>query len=238
MKHIAKGVVHHRELERAHQIPPQSHKEATNRWGNLKAKDTLLTHLKREQLGLCCYSEYDCNSIGFHIEHVENKKQTPNRTFDFANLAASAFDSPTGLKKIPSDKVFGGHALGKSKSVDMARFISPHSADCASYFTYLQDGRIVPNPAKVAIDRARADYTIAMLNLNSSLLVSKRREYWKDLEQWFDEHMESEHSLNDLAEVCLVPTNDCLSSFFSVTKQFFGALATKVLTKAGYGRLV
>lgn len=54
-----------------------------------------MTLLLNEQYHLCCYSEVraDLRGLGYHIEHVENKSQHPERTFDYLNLAASALDS-------------------------------------------------------------------------------------------------------------------------------------------------
>ncbi|MCX0034442.1 TIGR02646 family protein, partial [Salmonella enterica subsp. enterica serovar Oranienburg] len=40
---------------------------------------------------------------------------------------------------------FGGHAQGKNKSVDMAKFIHCHLPDCSRYFAYLSNGHVVPS---------------------------------------------------------------------------------------------
>lgn len=232
MRYITKGLVHHHQLSNAATLPPSTSAEATSRWSSLNRKDSLLKALLREQFGLCCYSETDGTTIGFHIEHIENKSQNPNRTFDYNNLAASAFDSAHGLKTTPADLVFGGHARGKSTNVDMTQFIHPHMPDCASYFVYLQDGRVVANLHKTSTEQSCATYTIDLLNLNSPLLVSKRREYWAELETWFATHL-VHGSVDDLASVCLLPTGNKLYPFFSLTHQFFGPLSARVIRASG-----
>lgn len=107
---------------------PSSAEQAQAAWSKFGGKASVLNALLAEQHYLCCYSELraDEEGWGYHIEHLENKSQNPARTFDPSNLLASAFtnqDLPT-LKKQGRD-VFGGHAPGKSQSVNMGRFVSP-----------------------------------------------------------------------------------------------------------------
>ncbi|MCV4872240.1 TIGR02646 family protein, partial [Escherichia coli] len=86
----------------------------------------------------------------------------PQRTFDYNNLAACALDSQSDLEvlKIQGAEVFGGHASGKSKGVDMARFVSCHMPDCSRFFAYLSDGRVVPADGLSPEEVDRAEYTI------------------------------------------------------------------------------
>ena len=231
MKYIRKGVGHHPQLQNAALNPPNSSAEASARWNSLKDKKGLLSILLREQYHLCGYSEYDCSPIGFHIEHVENKSQNPQGTFEFCNLLASAFHSDA-LARIPAKDLFGGHSVGKSTSVDMTRFVSPLDAGCWHYFVYLQSGRVIPNPRIGEQSRDKASYTIDLLNLNSAFLVSKRRAHWTSLAAEFDEHVEQGWSIRYLVEAYLVPTNSRLFPFFSVTRQFFGTVAEQVIAEA------
>ncbi len=224
-------------LRHAHITPPTDAAEASLRWGGLASKADLLTnYLLPEQYHLCCYSELDAErlGIGFHIEHVENKSQVPARTFDYANLAASAFSSDVGLPVAARQdwEVFGGHAPGKqghATAVDLARFVSPFQPDCAKFFAYLSSGQIEPRNGLTPKDDDRAQYTIDLLNLNSPFLVSLRREWWDDLDQHFSEHSERGWSLVHLASVDLSPKGGRLSRFFSLTRQFFGPVAEEAL---------
>lgn len=194
-----------------------------------------MDHLLDEQFGLCCYSEIRPDEVGlkFHIEHVENKSQHPQRTFDYTNLAASALDSETDLHALKRQgaEVFGGHALGKSKGVDMARFISCHQADCSSFFAYLSDGRVVPADGLSRTDDGRARYTIDLLNLNSPYLQDLRQRWWEELEELFEAHIDQDMSLHCLASIDLIPIGAKLSQFFSITRDFFGAIAEEVLNQ-------
>jgi len=114
MKAIAKsGGTGNHALRTAHASPPGTAADATSRWQGLNHKTDLRdNYLLPEQYHLCCYSELDADreGLGFHIEHVENKSQNPARTFDYANLAASAFSSKEGLllAKAQVWEVFGG----------------------------------------------------------------------------------------------------------------------------------
>jgi uncharacterized protein (TIGR02646 family) len=217
--------------------PPQTPEQATASWRAYGESQTLLReHLLPEQLGLCGYSEVDGNALGlgFHVEHVENKRQNPARTFDYGNLIASAFSSAEGLAQAKAQgvEVFGGQASGKQgrpQPVDMAKFVSPLQRNCSQFFAYLSDGRITSTLGLSAADEARADYTIEVLNLNSPYLVSLRKNWWAELDALFDDHATRGWSLPDLAAVDLLPNGAHLSRFFSLTRQFFGPVAEGVL---------
>lgn len=215
---------HH--LDKAHQNPPTTASEATSRWSSFAYKKTLLDYLLDEQYGLCCYSELraDLEGLDYHIEHVQPKSANPARTFDYRNLAASALNM-NDLATI--EDVFAGHA--KQSKYDADLFISCHDSDCVRYFAYLSDGRVVPSNSLSDLEKSRAEYTITLLNLNSPYLVNRRRRWYNELDELFEEHLVKDWSLEHLAAIDLLPTNQKLSQFFSVTRQFFGSVAEKVL---------
>jgi uncharacterized protein (TIGR02646 family) len=220
-------------LGQSHANPPQTHQQATSRWGSFGHKDAVMQNLLDEQFQLCCYSELraDEEGLGFHIEHIENKRQSPPRTFDYANLAASALDSAQDLQafKAQGDVVFGGHAPGKQAACDMLRFISCHRPDCSRFFAFLSDGRVVPVAGLNPGEQDQAQYTIDILNLNSPFLLTRRRQWWDELDVLYEEHLQKNWSLADLAAVDLVPANSKLNRFFSLTRQFFGPVAEATL---------
>lgn len=76
-------------------------------------------------------------------------------------------------------------------------------------------------------DNAR--YTIDLLNLNSAFLINRRRRWWDELDQLLREHVAKDWSLEYLASIDLVPMGGKLSRFFSLTRQFFGDIAERVL---------
>lgn len=221
-------------LRQAHANPPTTADNARTRWSGFSHKGALSQALLEEQHMLCCYSELRCDSdeLRCHIEHVEPKSRNPARTFDYFNLAASALDSENDLVafKALGHVVFGGHA--KRSQHDSHRFVSPHQADCARYFSYLSDGRVVPSQALSAEDEDRARYTIDLLNLNSPYLVNRRQQWWDELDKLFEEHQAKDWSLSDLIAVDLVPTAGALSQFFSVTRLFFGGAGEMVLRES------
>ncbi|WP_240931548.1 retron system putative HNH endonuclease [Azotobacter chroococcum] len=225
-------------MNQSHASPPQTDQAATSRWSRFGHKQEVLGYLLAEQYQLCCYSELraDQQGLGYHIEHVENKSQHPQRTFDYINLAASALRSDDLSPFIAAQPVvqqpqtvFGGHAPGKQQAVDMQRFVSPHQADCTRFFAYLSDGRIVPADGLDNTDADRAQYTIDLLNLNSPFLVTQRRNWWDELDRLFAEHLTDDTDLHCLAGIDLLPRNQSLSPFFTLTRQFFGSIAEEVL---------
>lgn len=220
-------------LNQSNAKPPKTCTDATSRWGGFGHKSKVQQSLLNEQYQLCCYSELraDEEGLGYHIEHVENKSQHPQRTFDYGNLAASALNSANDLSafKAQGQAVFGGHATGKQHSCDMTRFVSCHQQDCARFFAYLSDGRVVPADTLNSQEKDRAQYTIELLNLNSPYLLTLRQKWWIELDDLFQEHEDKGWSLADLAAIDLVPTGNKLSRFFSITRQFFGQIAVNVL---------
>lgn len=227
-------------LSQSHANPPQTPKQATSRWRNFGHKTQVTDRLLEEQYHLCCYSEFrpDQEGLGYHIEHVENKSQNPARTFDYANLAASALDDKNGLPQLKKphqdapEEIFGGHASGKRAAVDLRQFISCHQSDCARYFAYLpSSGEVVPRENLAADDKVKAAYTIALLNLNSPFLITRRRQWGQELQSLMDQHIEKGWSLAHLAQVDLLPTAGKLNRFFSLTRQFFGPLAEQTLAQ-------
>ena len=218
-------------LEQAHQNPPTTEAEATSRWRSFGHKTEVLGYLLDEQYGLCCYSELraDLENLGYHIEHVKPKSSYSTETFNYGNLAASALSSED-LPTLIKDDVFGGHA--KQSNYDSDLFISCNDADCVRYFSYLSDGRVVASESLSDIDKQRADYTIKLLNLNCSFLVNRRRRWYEELEQCFEEHEAKNWCIKSLAAIDLLPTDQKLSPFFSVTKQFFGVVAERILQSA------
>lgn len=236
-------------LSLAHQTQPATSDEATRRWhGFAPNKPAVIDHLWQDQYMLCCYSELraDLYGLGYHIEHIENKSQNPQRTFDWSNLAASALSSKVGLPKLAShraaspDKVevnFGGHASEKQKQVDMVQFVSIRDPQCASYFAYLSNGEMGPNLNRSPTDQARADYTIRLLNLNSPYLVTLRRNLWDELDTLLEQHLVNGWSLEHLCQGEITPHGrhtaphyfPVLNSFFSLTRQFFGPMAEQTL---------
>ncbi len=218
------------DLDKAHTKPPLTSADATSRWDSFKHKATVQKSLLDEQYGLCCYSELraDLEGIGYHIEHVRPKSVYPQTTFDYTNLAVSALSSnDQETFKNLKEEIFGGHA--KANNYDPTLFISCHDGDCDRYFAYLSDGRVVPTYSLNPLDKDRADHTINSLNLNSPFLVNRRRRWYAELVELFEEHINKDWSLEHLLIIHLIPDHRRLSQFFSVTKQFFGNRAEQVI---------
>ena len=231
MRHVHQSVLNVHGLDQAHLTPPQTHKDATSRWSKFGHKQQLLSRLCNQQYQLCCYSEVraDLSGLDYHIELVENKSQVPLRTFDETNLAASAISSQKAALLVKGD-VFGGHAVGKQTAVNMALFVHCYQLDCARYFSYLSDGRVVPSARLDANDQQRAQYSIDLLNLNSTYLVNMRQQWWDELDRLEEQHIANDWDIDQLLHLDLVPTaHHQLSPFFSLTRQFFGQAAEDLL---------
>lgn len=239
MRFIAKDLANRGYFPLNNKAKPQTSADATRDWNNFGSKTSVINALLSEQYHLCCYSEIraDQEGLGYHIEHVENKSQNPQRTFDPSNLAASAIDSNRGfaqLKNEPpplSSQLFGGHAHAKTQGCDMQLLVSCLQADCPTFFVFLSNGNIEPCAAPASQDFVRADYTIKQLNLNSPFLVNRRRKWWKELLGADEQQDEDLTQLAKLGASYLLPADGKLNSFFSLTRQFYGPVAEALLIK-------
>ncbi|MNT05315.1 hypothetical protein D3C72_1399300 [compost metagenome] len=59
--------------------------------------------------------------------------------------------------------------------------------------------------------------------------MTKRRNWWNELDDLFTEHSANEMDLGCLASIDLLPRNQALSPFFTLTRQFFGRIAEDAL---------
>jgi uncharacterized protein (TIGR02646 family) len=209
------------------ETPPVSSPEASARWDDFKEKTLLQSALLEDQYHLCCYSEINATDSGwgYHIEHIENKSQNPTRTFELSNLGASAL-SDQDLKNLKPIKnnAFGGHAIKKVKNVDMSLFIHCHQPDCFKFFAYLSDGHVVPATGLNAQEQSCAQYTIDLLNLNSTVLIQKRAQWHLELEAAYDSAAKSATPIQQLVRYYKTPIENKLQSFYSMTQQFFSPI--------------
>lgn len=253
MRHVAPTGAGPVALSQAHRTPPTTPKEATDRWQGFAHKQAVIDRSLEDQYMLCCYSELraDLYGLGYHNEHIENKSQNPQRTFDWPNLAACALSSEEGLPKLKLQRDslgkvevnFGGHASGKQDHVDLAKFVSIRDPLCATYFAYLSNGEMGPNLNRSSADQARAEYTIRQLNLNSPYLVNLRRNLWDELDALWADHLDNGWSIDHWCQGEITPHGRhtpphyqaVLNSFFSLTRQFFGPVAENILRQYAPG---
>lgn len=235
MRYIQKKGKHNRQLDRANSRGrPQTSAQAQRRWARLN-KDTLRRQLLKEQFGLCAYSELSIRAfrkenqspINGHIEHIIPKSLKPWRTFDYRNLVLSALCSED-LAWLPKEDYFGGHA--KLSEYDPRRFISPLQSDCRRFFVYLSEtGEIEPAFQLNHRDRGRAQYTIDLLNLNSSYLTNKRKNWMQELEEEVDRRLDNVLALTLLAEAELCHDHGELPAFHSASRQLFGNFGERII---------
>ena len=121
--------------------------------------------LYERQDGYCAYCEIhlEDQSAG-HIEHLERRRDTPQRTFDWTNLFYSCNKSDSCGKHKDDDK--------KRIRFNPAAIIDPSEENPLDFFVYTANGRIV---AKEGTGQRRAEETIRVFNLNCSRLNSIRK---------------------------------------------------------------
>ena len=123
--------------------------------------------LINQQEQMCAYCEIaitvDGNSS--HIEHLKDRHNYPQETFNYDNFIASCQHTDScGHKK--GTNYFNG-------------FVSPFDSNCQSRFTYTGNGRIIPADE----NDEDAKKTIDILGLNCKRLVDRRKGIIRTLER-------------------------------------------------------
>ena len=215
-------------LARRQTHPPTTPKEAENAWGNFRRKDKTRDICLHEQFGLCAYSEIvlEPSDFGMHLDHVEPKSKNPARTFEHGNLLLSAINDAKS-RNLARHDVFGGHF--RLNRYSASGFIHPLKPNSGRFFHYASDGTVMPVLGLTASDARKARYTIAVLNLNASILVNRRKHWLAELEQEIDNLQNDPIALRHFAELELCPTNNRLRPFHSAVRQRFGNLGRDVL---------
>lgn len=199
-------------------------------WDNFNGKEATRHACWHEQFGLCAYSEIvlDDQDLGMHIDHVEPKSRNPSRTFDHSNLLLSAI-SDKKLQGMPKHEVFGGHYRGNRYS--RTGFINPLWPDSRRYFHYAGNGEVEPAWGLSASDARKASYTITILNLNSPVLVNRRRNWLRELEVEISILLDAPDALRHFAEVELCDTGGKLRPFHSAVRERFGGMGEAVMAQ-------
>lgn len=223
MRHVAKNLTHPGYRPLNGRISPTNSQNANSAWDRFSSRTSVRNTLLTEQYHLCCYTEIDANEEGwgYHIEHIENKSQNPARTFDPTNLGACALTDKDLNKPEIKQHRFGGHAVRKTQSVDMALFIHCQLPDCSKFFAYLSNGNVVPAIGLSEQDKTRAQYTIDQLNLNNPTLQLLRKKWQKELEDAFNGSSKDPTSIRQLIQIYLSPVDNKLQRFFTMSQQFF-----------------
>jgi|GEM_PF-2719584 len=200
MRAVTKGEGHF-QLNQRHNLHQQELQNGTaspEAWDNFRGKPETRQCCWNEQFGLCAFSEIMLDDdLGMHLDHVEPKSLNPARTFDHTNLLLCAFSSEK-LKNISRNGVFGGQfRLNAYSRTDL---ITPLWPDSRRFFHYAADGRVEPTLGLPKPDVTRASYTINLLNLNSPLLVNRRRRWLEELESEIDKLLDSPEALERFAD--------------------------------------
>lgn len=172
MKHIIKGnePVEFANWKAAHPIVSFSDLRCEKIYPGAKiAKQALRASLKKEQGELCCYCECRLYNEDFHIEHFKPKgsQHFPALQLEYSNLFACCHAEAKG-----GEDEHCGH---KKCDEFNSNLVSPLEPDCSDHFKYDMAGNIF------GVD-VKGKTTVAMLNLNSNLLKSSRKNLIEEFE--------------------------------------------------------
>ena len=126
--------------------------------------------LYEAQGGRCAYCESEVrkkkDGICGHIEHLNRRKDAPNRTFDWNNLffSCNRVDSCGNYKDDPKRKIV----------FDPDDIVDPSRENPSDFFTYDANGNIVPRGDNSKAAKRRASETVRVFNLNSPSLQGAR----------------------------------------------------------------
>lgn len=120
--------------------------------------------LLEEQGGISGYTELPLEK-DIHIDHFRKRSLYPKQVFDWRNLVVDEKDKAYGAAC--KDKMVQG-----CKDYDL--LINPIMEDPHAFFTYQENGNMIPRMSLSREDRERADFTIKVFNLNHEVLRRKR----------------------------------------------------------------
>ena len=229
MRHLNKPISCKR-LKQKQNNPPEDEATAKRAWRRFNKKDTRKACYKLQQ-GLCAYTEVllSREHLGSHLEHIAPRSRFPERTFLPDNLVLSVLDD-TYVGTLPEDQRFAGHY--KKSQYEDDWFVSPYQQDCEEYFIYCsRTGQILAAQQLSTVEQAKAQRTIAALNLNCDYLIKQRQKQLGDLElqinallpikQVSNDYQNSSalQSLQQLTEETLTAVNRQLPEFYTAKKQ-------------------
>lgn len=121
--------------------------------------------LYERQNHCCAYCDILLHSVADgHIEHLERRRDAPQRTFDWANLFFSCCHSDScGVYKDDRHVFF-----------NPADIVDPSREDPIGFFRYDVSGAVHANPTASPEDQHRAEETIRVFNLNCPRLQRMR----------------------------------------------------------------
>ena len=155
------------------------------------------------------HSRQNSDPVRSHIEHIRPRHFYFNLTFDYSNLSVSCAGSDCAATE-QSEKEFCGH--WKDDEYDENQFLHPFELqDIEDYFEYDADGRIFANSLKNEVERKKAEYMIATLALNHTILIQKRAETYGAIIE------KSDNDINELLDSNVAN----LPSFYSMLKFLF-----------------
>jgi uncharacterized protein (TIGR02646 family) len=122
--------------------------------------------LINEQLSLCVYCEKKINSDrrNSNIDHYKKRSLFPQLTLAYTNLVVSCNSEGRCSRHKDSQQLIAYHKV-----------INPVKENPEDYFDYLIAGDIHPKNDLNKTDKAKAEYTIDVFNLNHIGLIQERK---------------------------------------------------------------
>jgi uncharacterized protein (TIGR02646 family) len=121
--------------------------------------------LLAEQGYICCYCGARISLADSHIEHFQPQESYPDKQLDYRNLLVSCLRQPNA-----GDPLHCG--VSKGNWYDRTLTVSPTIANCADFFEYQADGKIIPS--RDHLKKTAADTTIERLKLKIANLTKSR----------------------------------------------------------------
>ena len=137
------------------------------------------TQANEEQSGECAYTGMPLNeNANIHIDHFRKKSLYQDLTFIWTNLFAA-------IKNIHYGADYkDGYINGENAESVYAKLLNPALDNPELYFWYSNNGRIEIKEDLADSDKIRAKTTIDVFHLNDSVLLNRRRELFKILDNY------------------------------------------------------
>ena len=210
--------------------------KTSKEWGTLtdNQRKEIVKQLMLSQKSLCAYCEclISDEEREHHIEHFEERHDTPDKIFDYTNLLLSCEGNKQPTTKPESvatamlrkSNISCGNGKEKSRhqniGIDYLLLLNPTDKHTSALFSY-ENGAIHPSKqCTTFLQLQQVDYTIKRLNLHADRLTEAREERINDVNIFLDGLPEDLQKV--YIERLLDETQDKLEPYFSTIKDNFG----------------
>jgi uncharacterized protein (TIGR02646 family) len=199
-----------------------------NRLTTIQRRNIVVT-LLASQKGLCAYCECRITRYEYHIDHFEERQDSP-KIWDYMNFLlccqgntdVSKKDETAEEAEIRKSNISCGHRKTDSHHGDKINYdllLNPTNEGVSAFFSYF-DSVVEPSKICTAEEENQVIYTRKRLNLDSFRIENERKRQIRQIRRQLD--LRSKEEQKEFLRSILDKSKDELDIYFSTIKDNFG----------------